>query len=63
MNNKHLEDFLDLSDDLNIKTEDLISEYTALAIKFSSDGFSPKSFDYDLAYSVVYDKYNSLRCK
>ena len=61
MNDKHLNDFLELSDELEIKTGDLISEYTMIAINYSKNGFTPDSFDYDLAYNTIMEKYNVRR--
>jgi len=58
MNNKHLNDFLEINEhNPEIKTGDLISEYTSVAIQFSNDGFRPSNKDYDLAYKVIIDKY------
>jgi hypothetical protein len=59
MDTKHLEDFLDRSDKLGIKTGDIISEYTRLAINYSANGFSPTVDDYELAYETIkeMDKY------
>jgi hypothetical protein len=57
MNTKHLNDILEWSEDNKIKTGELISEYTALAISFSNDGFKPDNFDYQLAYDVIKEKY------
>jgi len=59
MDNKHLDDFIALYDaGVVAKVGDVISEYTAKAIGFSNDGFSPDSFDYDLAYRFIMDKYD-----
>jgi len=58
MNTKHLNDFLEIHEiDSSVSVGDLVSEYTRLAIEYSVDGFKPDSFDYDLAYTVVMDKY------
>jgi len=60
MNNVHLNDFLDLSDELDVKTGDLVSLYTAKAIEFSVDGFSPCVVDYDKAYVFVMELYKNV---
>jgi len=58
MNTKHLNDFLEIHEaDPSVVVGDLVSEYTRLAIDYSVDGFKPDSFDYDLAYNIVIDKY------
>jgi hypothetical protein len=61
MNTKHLNDFLEINEtDSSVSVGDLVGEYTRLAIEYSSDGFMPSSFDYDLAYRVVVDKYRGV---
>ena len=58
MNRDHLDDFLKIHEDCpSVTVGSLVSEYTAIAINLSKDGFRPDSFDYDLAYKIVIDKY------
>jgi len=56
MDNKHLNDFLELSEKYNINIDTIISDYTRQAIIYSINGFSPKKDDYDLAYQTIIEK-------
>jgi hypothetical protein len=57
MNTKHLNDFLEIAEKQNIKTGELISEYTALAIKYSNNGYTPTTANYNKAYKTIMRTY------
>lgn len=57
MDRKHLDDFLEIAEEQDLKTGDLVSEYTALAIQYSKNQFTPTNKDYDKAYETIINKY------
>jgi len=61
MNNKHLNDFLVLGDKHNYVVGDLVSYYTAKAIDYSYNGFSPCAKDYDKAFIDTIKKYGGAK--
>ena len=57
MNKEHLEDFIYLAEDLEVKVGDLVSFYTYKAIELSNDGFNPSVNNYYKAYLLTMKKY------
>lgn len=57
MDPKHLNDLLEITEEQNIKTGDLVSEYTALAIQYSNNGYTPTTANYNQAHEEMIKKY------